>query len=440
MKRGQRHAWRASVVVALALVGPAASAGGGYFLEGYGPFSQQMAGTSTAVGFDTFAGASNPAKLVEVGSRLDAGMQLFMPYRHIDRKGATQPIYDIAATSRHGIFYLPDGGFSWRGNDRLALGVTIYGNGGLDTDYRNTNTTPGSNFNPTVCGTQPSNYLFGCGRLGVDLSQIIIAPTAAWRVTPHQSIGIAPLIAYQRIDIYGFQAFEAFSERPDAVTNNGYDPAFGAGVRVGWFGKLLPWLDAGAAYSTRIYMQRFKRYQGIIPDEGRFDVPPNYSIGVAIRPFQGLTVALDVQRVEWRDIPALGNSNLNSFRDPTGEPLGSHEGSGFNWRNQTAYRMGVAYQFSERLIGRLGGAYSRRPQDESVGSTTLSMVTPNPIYQIAAGFTAQVNRSNDLQVSYERYLPSTYRGPSGTSVLGVGGTESMHPSVTVIYLAWTWRI
>src|SRR5581483_4146175 len=109
-------------------------------------------------------------------------------------------------------------------------------------------------------------------------------------------------------------------------------------------------------------------------------------------------------------------------------------------RNQNAYKIGIAYRFSERFTGQLGWAYGRRPQDESVGSTTLSMITPNPIHQIDAGFTSQVSRSNDVQVSYERYLPSTYRGPSGTSALGIGGTESMHPNVTVIYLAWTWRI
>jgi hypothetical protein len=54
-------------------------AGGGYFILGYGPLAGQSAGTSTAIGFDSFAGASNPAKLSMTDDRLDLGVILFNP-------------------------------------------------------------------------------------------------------------------------------------------------------------------------------------------------------------------------------------------------------------------------------------------------------------------------------------------------------------------------
>ena len=105
----------------------------------------------------------------------------------------------------------------------------------------------------------------------------------SYQYTEGQSIGIAPLLAYQRFQAYGLQAFEGLSQAPDAVTNNGYEGAFGAGVRVGWYGQLRPWLSLGAAYSTRVYMQNFETYRGLLAGNGDFDIPQNYSVGVALK-------------------------------------------------------------------------------------------------------------------------------------------------------------
>ena len=417
-----------------------AYAGGGYFLLGYGPFGSQMAGTSTAVGFDTFSGASNPGKLFDAGNRLDLGMQLFKPYRRIERSDASNPIYDISATSKHELFFLPDGGFSHRINEQFAWGVTLYGNGGLNTDYRVTTNVPSTNFNPSACGTQAGNFLFGCGRIGFNLSQIILAPQLAWHFTPEQTVGIAPLIAYQRINIYGFQALEAFSSSPDKVTNRGYDPAFGIGVRIGWLGHVLPWLDLGAAYATRIYSQKFSKYSGLIADHGSFDIPANYSIGFAVRPLPPLTIAADIQRVEWHSIAALSNADTNSLRDPADQPLGGRAGSGFNWRNENSYKLGLAYEISPRLTGRVGYNYGRKPFDASINSITFAMFAPNPYHQVAAGFTWMVNAHNDFQFAYQRYIPTKTSGPSATSAVGIGGNEAIIASVTAFYLAWSWRM
>jgi long-chain fatty acid transport protein len=55
-------------------------------------------------------------------------------------------------------------------NPNMSLGVSVYGNGGMNTTY------PQGDFN---CGAGPANMLFGSGSLGQDLSQLIIAPTVA---------------------------------------------------------------------------------------------------------------------------------------------------------------------------------------------------------------------------------------------------------------------
>ena len=117
----------------------------------------------------------------------------------------------------------------------LALGVTVYGNGGMNTRY------PGGRFN---CGAGPAtaNVLCGGGDLGVDLMQLIVAPTVAYKLNPAHSVGISPLLVYQQFKAYGLQAFDnppgfpPLSGGPGKVTNAGYDRSTGLGVRLGYQG------------------------------------------------------------------------------------------------------------------------------------------------------------------------------------------------------------
>lgn len=414
-----------------------AQAGGGYFVLGYGPLAHQSAGTSTAVGLDAFAGASNPGKLAAAGERLDLGLLNFQPHRTIRREGSNS-IYDFSSTSENTFFLLPEVGYSQRINQRLVWGVSLYGNGGLNTEYKDDTGIPDTNANPARCGSRPGNFLLGCGKLGFDLSQLIIAPTLSVSVAPGHSAGVAPLLAYQQFSAYGFQALEGFSANPDATTNQGYDTAFGAGVRVGWFGQVLPWLTLGAAYSSKIYMQKFSEYEGLIAEGGRFDIPANYSVGLGLTPLRDWLVGIDVQRIEFGGVRALGNGVLNSLQDPQGSPFGSRNGSGFNWDDQTNYRIAVAYTATPRLTLRAGLAYGQRPQrDSSANSVTLNLFAPNPTRNATLGLTWQLNRSSDLQFAYGRYIDGTYEGPSATAGLGVGGNESVSPYVNTFLIGWS---
>lgn len=432
-----RHSIHLAAALGLALGAGSAQAGNGYFILGYGPMAHQSAGTATAMGLDGFSGSSNPGKLSAVDSRLDLGVLLFMPYRRIQRTGSDTP-YDFISTSRNSFFALPEVGYAQRINDTLSWGVTIYGNGGLNTEYADTTGIPDTNANPQRCGSEPGNFFFGCGKLGFDLSQLIVAPTLSWEFKPGHSIGVSPLLAYQRFKAYGFQAFEGVSAFPNEVTNRGYDEGFGAGVRVGWFGRITPWLDVGAAYATQVHMEKFNKYRGLLADGGAFDVPSNFSVGFAVRPLKGWTFGGDVQRIFYGDIKALSNGVLASLADPENSPLGSRSGSGFNWRHLTNYKLAVAYEATPELTVRAGFLYGRRPQaDSSANSVSFNMFAPNPLRQITAGFTWAFNPKNDLQFAYGRYLRGTYRGPSATAGLGVGGEESVTPYVNTVMLGWT---
>jgi len=427
----------AALMAILAMVSQPSVAGGGYFSLGYGPLARQMAGATTAVTGDAFAGSSNPAKLLAAGNRIDVGVELFMPSRRVKRSGSGTP-YDFDSTSRNSLFLIPEGAVSWQINDDLALGVAVYGNGGLNTEYRDDNGVPGSNFNPAECGNAPGNILLGCGKAGIDLTQLVLAPTIAWRISEKHSLGISPLIVAQRFEAYGLQAFAPLSKYPTKVTNNGHDVAFGGGVRVGWLGEFNPWLSAGASYSSRVYMQEFDRYKGLFA-EGSFDIPANFSVGLAVRPSSRWLVSFDVQRILFSEVNSVANGVLNTLDNPVGQPLGSSSGSGFNWRDNSIYRLGVAYNWSPQLTLRAGAAYGDRPNDDSINSVTFNLLTPNPKKQVSAGLTWEPNEKHELHLAIAHFVEQTYRGPSATNRVGIGGTEEITPHVETVMIAWTWK-
>ncbi|MBL4744628.1 MAG: outer membrane protein transport protein [Cycloclasticus sp.] len=427
-----------SVTFLLIIFSNTVMAGGGYFSLGYGHVAKQTSGAVTAVAEDAYAGASNPGKLTAAGNQFEIGAEFFNPQRKVKRRGATgtDSIYNFSSNSRNSFFVIPEFAYSHQLNDEVAVGITAYGNGGLNSEYTETTGIPGTNANPASCGTKPGNFFAGCDEAGFDLAQLIIAPTIAWKVAPGHSIGVSPLIAIQAFESFGLNAFSVLSKYPTKFTDNGHDFALGAGIRVGWYGEINSWLSLGAAYSTKIYMQEFDDYKGLFAG-GSFDIPANYSVGAAIRPNDNWIVALDIQRIEFSEVKMLGNSLLNSLT-PGGPPIGSEHGSGFGWQhNQTNYRVGLTYFASKKLTLRAGYAYGKRPNDNHLSSTTFSLLTPNPIHQASVGLSWETKSGNELHVGFEHFFKDTLAGPSA---LFPGARESVTPYVHALHVAWTWHL
>src|SRR5574340_952163 len=187
---------RVFAFMALAGLAGSAYATDGYFSHGYGMKAKGMGGAGTASSDDAFFGANNPAAAAFAGNRLDLGADLFSPRREASRTGGA---INGTSDSDSKYFVIPELGYNHMVNNDLALGVTVYGNGGMNTDY------PGGQFDCSALpgGGPGSNALCGMGNLGVDLMQLIVAPTAAYKINPSHSIGVSPLIGYQRFKAEG---------------------------------------------------------------------------------------------------------------------------------------------------------------------------------------------------------------------------------------------
>ena len=66
--------------------------------------------------------------------------------------------------------------------------------------------------------------------------------------------------------------------------------------------ELLPGLRLGAAYKSRVYMTKFDRYAGLFAEQGGFDIPDSFNIGLSWAINKSLTTAFDVEHIRYSEI------------------------------------------------------------------------------------------------------------------------------------------
>lgn len=412
------------LLLALVASGMATSvfATNGYFSHGYGMNAKGMAGAATAMTGDAFGGANNPATMVWAGNRWDAGIDAFSPQRSATTAGETAAGTGTnkSQASANELFGVPEFGYNKMLNDKMSLGVTVYGNGGMNTDY---------------AFTGSMNQLMGSTALGVDLSQLIIAPTLSYKASDTMSIGVSPLIGYQRFEAYGLGAFSGYSNSSAHLTNNGTDEASGFGVRVGAYARLSDQVSVGAAYSTKINMSKFDKYKGLFAEQGDFDVPANWNVGVALKANAKTTIALDYQHIAYSDVKSVGNpsTNLTGLAGGAGY-LGKDQGAGFGWSDVDVVKLGVEYAYAPDTTIRAG--YSHTDSPIQARDVSFNVLAPAVIEDhITLGLTKRLDKSSEITVSYAHAVENTL---SGTHLFGsTYGTQTVKMDQNSIGIAYS---
>ena len=408
----------AALIAAMPL---AAHATDGYFSHGYGMVAKGMGGTAIAVTGDAFGGANNPATMAFAGDQFAVGVDLFSPRRKAERTGGAAFGLDGSADSGSNYFGIPEMAYNKMIRPDLSLGVTVYGNGGMNTDYPGGQlpspgacgpaTGPGSGFNPAA---GPYNLLCGNGRLNMDLSQLIVAPTIAWRFNPQNSIAIAPLFAYQRFKMEGLQAFAGLSTSPGDVTNNGYDSSTGWGVRVGYYGQITPQFAIGATYASKLSMGNFDKYKGLFAQGGGFDIPSNWGVGVAITPVPEWQFAIDYERINYSDSNSVSNRSdliLQCAGGNASACLGGSNGAGFGWQDVDIWKLGVQYTLNSQWTLRAG--YNHTDNPIQARDVTFNIIAPGVVKDHATlGATYKLDAQNDITGAFMYAFKNDVQGPS----------------------------
>jgi len=372
----------------------------GYFSHGYGMKAKGMAGVGIALPQDAMAAATNPAGMAFVGDRLDVGVDWFRPIRdaEIAPEGLVPPVTGDFNGSDQKNFLIPEFGYNKMLGWNMAVGVAVYGNGGMNTNYDN-GTPP--------FGGIPFFNLFSGRRTGVDLSQLFIAPTFAYKISKDHALGVSLNLAYQRFRADGLTAFTATSSSPSNFTDRGHDSSTGWGIRIGYTGNLTDAVTVGATYQSRTWMSKFSKYKGLFANQGDFDIPENYGIGIAVKATPKLTVAADIQHIKYSSIDSVGNPFANFWLG--GNLFGSDNGAGFGWNDMTIYKLGVSYAWSDKLTLRAGVSTTKQPIPKSEG--LLNMLAPGVVENhLTLGATWAVTPSSELTLAYMHAFSKTVKG------------------------------
>lgn len=503
--QGQKNAksmsCRLSATTAAVLAGlftsSAAFATNGYFSHGYSTKEKGLAGAGTAYSQDAMAAATNPAGMAFVGERMDLGMQLFMPtprgytvtgnppvpgdgsftvfappagpgqpptcnFPDPGGSGACAPPFSVSpgsVESDNDWFLIPHFAYNWQLNNDSTLGVSVYGNGGMNTEY-----TSGSAVLPNPESDSPAAQLlpieeqqgtYGAGSAGVNLAQLFVNVSFAKKIKPKHAIGGSLILAGQRFMAFGLENFGQFSLDPNNLSGNRKSDSYGAGVKFGYQGEVSDGIRVGVSYQSKISMSELDEYKGLFAEGGNFDIPSTYSIGASFDVGTKGVIVADVQQINYSDVASISNSisplldgscanalNTTIQNNFTPSPasgagcLGGSAGAGFGWDDMTVFKIGYQMELNEKHTIRFGYSHADQPIPES--ETLFNILAPAVIEDhITAGWTMKVGKNQEFNLA-GMYAPEN--SVKGANPFDGGATQiEIDMAQWDIQAGWAWK-
>ena len=407
--------------VAAVLAAPmTAMATNGYFSHGYGTKAKGMAGAGIAYGQDGLAAATNPANVVLTGNRVDFGVDIFMPDRKTDIVGNGSLGTVSYDPNDDDMFLIPEFGYHSMINDKMAWGIAVFGNGGMNTSYK-----------------KPIG-LMGSTNAGVNLEQLFITPSFSMKMDDKNAFGVALNLIYQTFEATGLENFDnaTYSSSPGSVTNNGKDTSTGFSLRLGWTGEISDSISMGVTYQSKADMSKFDKYKGLYAESGGFDIPATYGLGLKFKATPKMNVAFDVTKIEYSDVKSIANPL--SGLTVSGNKLGADNSAGFGWEDMTVIKLGADYQLNSDLVLRAGWSRGSAPIPE--GETFFNLLAPATIEDhITLGATWTLQNKSELSVMYMRALENTIKGNNSIPASFGGGNADITMSQNSLGVAYGWK-
>jgi len=404
----------------------AAVAADGYFLNGYGPRQEGLAGAGTADQRDAMAISANPAGIVGLERQFQLGVTVVNGERGYYTQGTPRVVTPGYVESGRPWFPLPNAGYVQPIDENSAWSIASYANGGINTSY--------DGRKPQA----PFGGVFGGGFTGVDLQQGFVSVAYARRFgTPIGPItlGLAPTVAVQMFNLQGATVFAPYSSNPWKLSDMAYDWAWGGGMRAGLNWDITDRFRFGLAASTPMWMSRLDKYAGIFADAGSFDIPASMQAGLAYDVLPNLTVMADWRHIFYSGVPSLGNPANPLTRNS----LGSFNGPGFDWTDVDSGAIGAEWRYSPVLTLRTGYHYSTNPLRWR--SVTVNVLSPIIMrHQAAVGANYAFTKNSSLDFAFVHAFKNSFTGVEWIPQLSNLPFGSPNPFATITPWVQAWEL
>lgn len=368
----------------------------GYYRHGYGIKYSALGGSGVAVSLSSLGAISNPAGISYLNNGFEVNGAFFSPERYYDIKGnmsmmpGTFGLMPGRVESGSTSFIFPTLGGNLKLSERFTVALSLYGNGGMNSDYP-TNTF----WDPTTQQT------------GVNIEQMFGNLSFAYKLGCNHSLGVAGIAAWQRFRANGLMSFGGYSSDPNSLTGDENSSVFGFGFKVGYQGKLTEDVSFGAAFQSKIYMSEFERYKGLFAEAGDFDVPASWQVGFAFTP-ENWKFLVDVKQILYSDVKSIANPMLPNLMMA---PLGNEDGAGFGWKNIYVMKFGVMY--SGFCGWDLMAGYSIGQNPIKPENVMFNILAPAVVDQhITFGISKDIAKNHEITIAIMYAPENTVVGPN----------------------------
>jgi long-chain fatty acid transport protein len=165
-------------------------------------------------------------------------------------------------------------------------------------------------------------------------------------------------------------------------------------------------------------MTELDKYAGLFAEQGGFDIPQTFTGGVAVKPSDRLTVALDVQWINYEGVRSVANDFLPNLAM---SPLGTDAGAGFGWHDLTVYKAGLQYA-AKSWVWRGGYSYAQQPIREN--EVLINILAPGVMeHHVSAGLSRIFKNGRMLNLAIVRAIPKSVSGPNNLEAPGQQSIE-----------------
>ena len=389
----------------------------GHFLHGVGAVNNAMGGAGVAAPVSILGTFYlNPAGLIVFdGLRVEFSFEMFKP----DRTVASEiPGFGSGATvSKSEFTPIPAMGFSYKINDKWAVGLGGIGIGGFGVDYQQDNTNP-------VLGPRP----LGFGQVFSSYSLLKFTPAVAFAPSEKISLGFSANVAWATLTVdpapFASPAISNPGPPPDAFYSRatGTDGSFGFGFQAGILWEVVDNFSLGASYSSPLKFDDFKwnsmwenpnittpsPFGGVFGTfrelQFALDMPGWGSVGLGWNPVPALTVAADFRYYWYESTEGFKLDNPEQPFDQFGAV------QGFGWENIWALATGLQYDINGTWVVRGGYNYAQNPVPDAL--SFINIPAPAIVQHHATlGLSVWVTESIALDFSYYKAFENSGTGP-----------------------------